>query len=844
MFRSMQRPGRDLQARWRGIGEPGSRLATPERSRPTARARRRNQWLNCEALEGRQMLSGFYIVNMESGLALDDTNFSTSNGNLVQQWQPTGGLNQRWNLVSLPDGNDEIVNAYSGKVLDDTNWSTSNGTQIQQWQATGGTNQQWKIVPLAGGTDEIVNAYSGKVLDDTNFSTSNGTIIQQWQATGNSNQQWKLLAAGNAPTVTNYVADASSGKVLDDTNFSTSNGNIMQQWQPTGGSNQQWTFISLADGNDLIVNVNSGKVLDDTNFSTSNGNLIQQWQATGNSNQEWKLVAQSDGTDELLNAYSNKVLDDTNALTNNGNKIQQWQANGGVSEHWHLLAAGYAPTATYSIINANSGKALDDTNFSTSNQTKIQQWQPTGASNQQWTFISLADGHDLIVNEYSGLVLDDPSSSTSGGTLMQQFQLNGGTNQQWYTYTLADGNVVIFNAASNEVLDVPYFSTSNGTQIQQYVVNDGTNQQWYLFVPNANPGTTPNWSGYAAQSSSTSSRQDSVTSVSGSWVVPRVTDPSGFNSSGKFNVYAWVGIDGYGTGTVEQVGTQSVVLNGVAHYYAWWEMWSSVNQQEPQPISSMDVEPGDSITGSVQYVSSGTHAGQFELTITDTSRSNDSYTTYQTSAANQYPLATRSTAEWIVEAPGGNSPGQYQTLPDFGEVTFTGATAVINGVSGPINSSSWQSEALNMTSNGSSSGVKFDTTSPLTSSGRGFAVVYNSSGTATSSNGSMAMAQAGSAVGTALAPARTGRPMIGGSAATGASGLSPVAPIDPTALDALLAESDSSHDDSPQVKAAAAGQSSDSDVYLSILPASSGTAFGDGGAGIDILGKRRIFGRA
>ena len=125
MFRSMQRPGRDSQARWRGIGEPGSRLATPERSRPTTRARRRNQRLNCEALEGRQMLSGFYLINMESGLALDDTNFSTSNGNLIQQWQPTGGANQRWNLVSLPDGNDEIVNAYSGKVLDDTNWSTS-----------------------------------------------------------------------------------------------------------------------------------------------------------------------------------------------------------------------------------------------------------------------------------------------------------------------------------------------------------------------------------------------------------------------------------------------------------------------------------------------------------------------------------------------------------------------------------------------------------------------------------------------------------------------------------------------------------------------------------------------
>jgi len=824
----MQKPGRDSQARWRGIGEFGSRLATPERSRPTIRARRRHQRLNCEALESRQMLSGFYILNRESGLALDDTNFSTSNGNIMQQWQPTGGTNQQWNLVSLPDGNDEIVNAYSGKVLDDTNWSTSNGTQIQQWQYAGGLNQQWKLVALSDGNDEILNAYSGKVLDDTNFSTSNGTIMQQWQATGNSNQQWKLLAAGNAPDVNNYVADASSGKVLDDTNSSTSNGTIMEQWQPTGGTDQRWTFISLADGNDLIVNVSSGKVLDDTNFSTSNGNLIQQWQATGNSNQEWKIVAQSDGTDEIVNAYSGKVLDDTNALTSNGNKIQQWQANGGVSEHWKLLAAGNAPAVTASVVNANSGLVLDDTNWSTSNQTKIQQWQSTGGSNQQWTFISLADGNDLIVNEYSGLVLDDPSSSTSSGTKIQQFQLNGGTNQQWYTHTLADGNDEIFNAASNDVLDDPSFSTSNGTLIQQFQLNGGTNQQWVLFTPNADAGTTPNWSGYAARASSASSRQDSVTSVSGSWVVPRVTDPSGLNSSGKFNVYAWVGIDGFGTDTVEQVGTQQVVLDGVAHYYAWWEMWSSVNQQEPQIISGMTVEPGDSMTGSVQYVSSGTNAGKFEMTITDTSRSNDSYTTYQTSSANQNPLATRSTAEWIVEAPGGDSPGQFQTLPDFGEVTFTDATAVIDGVSGAINSSSWQSEALNITSTGNSSGVQFDTTSPLTPSGGGFAVLYNTSGTATSSNGStMAMAQAGSAVGAAL-----------GSAATGSSGLSHVAPIDPTAVDALFAESDAPDGDAPRV------EGHDGDVYLGVLPASSPTAFGDGGAGIDILGRRRIFGRA
>ena len=54
MFEFMQRFTRDSHAGWRGTG-------------PLTRVRRRNHPLNCEALEGRQLLSGYYIVNAASG---------------------------------------------------------------------------------------------------------------------------------------------------------------------------------------------------------------------------------------------------------------------------------------------------------------------------------------------------------------------------------------------------------------------------------------------------------------------------------------------------------------------------------------------------------------------------------------------------------------------------------------------------------------------------------------------------------------------------------------------------------------------------------------------------------
>ena len=76
-------------------------------------------------------------------------------------------------------------------------------------------------------------------------------------------------------------------------------------------------------------------------------------------------------------------------------------------------------------------------------------------------------------------------------------------------------------------------------------------------------------------------------------------------------------------------------------------------------------------------------------------------------------------AEWIVEAT--TVGGSIATLPNFGSVTFTNAKAVINGVSGPINAASWQSQAVNIGSNG----VTYDTTSVLTNSGTSFVVTYN-----------------------------------------------------------------------------------------------------------------------
>ncbi len=207
----------------------------------------------------------------------------------------------------------------------------------------------------------------------------------------------------------------------------------------------------------------------------------------------------------------------------------------------------------------------------------------------------------------------------------------------------------------------------------------------------------PNWSGYVAETDLSDPQTDSVTAVAGSWFVPTVSGPQGTSSYSS----VWVGVNGYNGHTVEQVGTEQNVINGVPRYYAWWEMYSAdgagvPGQRYDAPIGSMMISPGDSISASVRYITSGAHAGQFLLSIVDNTHAiaGDSFSVYESSLQTQSPQSLRNSAEWIVEDP--EVDGSWPQLANFGNVTFTNATATIDGLTGPINSGEWQSTPLNM----------------------------------------------------------------------------------------------------------------------------------------------------
>jgi hypothetical protein len=217
-----------------------------------------------------------------------------------------------------------------------------------------------------------------------------------------------------------------------------------------------------------------------------------------------------------------------------------------------------------------------------------------------------------------------------------------------------------------------------------------------------------NWSGYAAETNLNTPASNAVTQVKGSWTVPTVT--------GTTNAYSsvWVGIDGYSSNSVEQLGTeQDTTTSGATRYYAWWEMYPNPSVQ----ITSMTISPGDSISASVTYSS-----GAFTLQMTDNTRGQSFTTPPQTATAQ------RSSAEWIVEAP--SSFSGVLPLANFGTATISGAQATINGTTGAIDNASWQNTSINMVNNSGTtvidqtSALTDTTTAPITSS---FSVTYTGS---------------------------------------------------------------------------------------------------------------------
>jgi hypothetical protein len=184
----------------------------------------------------------------------------------------------------------------------------------------------------------------------------------------------------------------------------------------------------------------------------------------------------------------------------------------------------------------------------------------------------------------------------------------------------------------------------------------------------------------------------------------------------------WVGLDGYTSDTVEQIGTEQDWTGEAQSNYVWFEMYPNYAYE----IEGFPANPGNSISAQVQYVGQksvrvgrrGTEVESvFQLTITNnTAKVSFTVPTSYTSSTASF---ARSSAEWIMEAP---YDGEILPLADYDTTGFSSCEAASvhsGGKLAPI--SSWIPDPMTMIDPDGGESVP----SALSSNGEAFSVEYS-----------------------------------------------------------------------------------------------------------------------
>jgi Peptidase A4 family len=179
-----------------------------------------------------------------------------------------------------------------------------------------------------------------------------------------------------------------------------------------------------------------------------------------------------------------------------------------------------------------------------------------------------------------------------------------------------------------------------------------------------------NWAGYAVNKKGVKFRK-----ISATFFVPFLNcaaSPGGTFSS------AWVGLDGFSNGTVEQDGISADCNGSTPQYAAWYETFPS-----PEVQTRIVIHHGDSITATVTFNSS---TSKFRMAVTDNTDH------HHFAVSRKCRTCKRTSAEVISEAPTIISGGTatQASLADYGAESFNSIAITSSaGRSAGITSTHW-----------------------------------------------------------------------------------------------------------------------------------------------------------
>jgi hypothetical protein len=147
----------------------------------------------CAGTASATIVSGqSYTLTSGAGGMLLDNGGQTDTGRMGQ-WTPVeGNTNQQWRLEALGGDVYMLLNLTSGMALDDGGTGASGAVVTQYAASTTNLNQQWHLVSAGIGIYRLVNAASGKALDSGDGPVAGDPVRQTDVSPGSASQAWAV----------------------------------------------------------------------------------------------------------------------------------------------------------------------------------------------------------------------------------------------------------------------------------------------------------------------------------------------------------------------------------------------------------------------------------------------------------------------------------------------------------------------------------------------------------------------------------------------------------------------------------------------------------------------------
>ena len=257
-------------------------------------------------LSGTELLSGasYYIVNQNSGMAIDLPNGKLDEGTNIQQWERNGSWAQQWRIISVDKDYCRIVSVGDESMcMAVAENSAADGVNIELQKYSGKSNQLFRLVKSGLDYGIVSKCSEGKGgLDVYEWSKENGGNINQWNYWEGGCQLWSLIPVH--PTVTDgsyTVRNVSSGLYLFNmkgkiVQFNAHGISVQPDMfgnMPFTLNDQIWTFTRLSDGT-YSVKDKRGKAL-----TSNEGQYFELTEFTCDDSQKFTVICNSDGSYSL-----------------------------------------------------------------------------------------------------------------------------------------------------------------------------------------------------------------------------------------------------------------------------------------------------------------------------------------------------------------------------------------------------------------------------------------------------------------------------------------------------------------------------------------------------------------